>query len=191
MARMMVACAALALFAGAATAQKGDTKVAPVLAFQMTAIDGKKIDLSKYQGKVVLIVNVASECGYTPQYETLQVLYKKYAKDGFVVLGVPCNDFGKQEPGTNEEIAKFCKGTYGVEFDMFAKVKVKPGPEQAPLYKYLTSKETNPKFAGPIRWNFEKFLIDRQGNVVDRFASNVDPSTPAFDTRIQEELKKK
>ena len=165
--------------------------MAPVLDFRMTGIDGKQVDLSQYQGKVVLLVNVASECGYTPQYEPLQALYKKYAKDGLVIVGVPSNDFGKQEPGTNEEIAKFCKGTYGVEFPMLAKVTVKPGPAQAPLYKFLTSKETNPKFAGPIRWNFEKFLIARDGTVVARFASDVDPSTREFEDRLREELKKK
>ncbi len=191
MVRILLTCAALALFAGVAPAQKGGKKVAPVLDFRMTGIDGKPVDLSQFQGKVVLLVNVASECGYTPQYEPLQALYKKYARDGLVIVGVPSNDFGKQEPGTNEEIAKFCKGNYGVEFPMLAKVTVKPGPQQAPLYKFLTTKETNPKFAGPIRWNFEKFLIGRDGSVVARFASAVDPSTREFEDRIRAELQKK
>jgi glutathione peroxidase len=189
--RILLACLAAALCAGVAPAQNGGKKVAPVLDFRMTGLDGKQVDLSQYQGKVVLLVNVASECGYTPQYEPLQALYKKYAKDGLVIVGVPSNDFGKQEPGTNEEIAKFCKTTYGVEFPMLAKVTVKPGAGQAPLYKFLISKGTNPKFAGPVRWNFEKFLIGRDGTVTARFASDVDPSTREFEDRLREELKKK
>jgi glutathione peroxidase len=191
MSRILLACLATALAVAAVPAQQGGKKVAPALDFRMTGIDGKQVDLSQHQGKVVLLVNVASECGYTPQYGPLQALYKKYAKDGLVIVGVPSNDFGKQEPGTNEEIAKFCKTNYGVEFPMLAKVTVKAGAQQAPLYKFLTAKETNPKFAGPIRWNFEKFLIARDGAVVDRFASAVDPSTPEFDKRLRDELAKK
>jgi glutathione peroxidase len=191
MSRTLLACLAVSLSVAAVSAQQGGKKVAPVLDFRMTGLDGKQVDLSQFQGKVVLLVNVASECGYTPQYEPLQALYKKYAKDGLVIVGVPSNDFGKQEPGTNEEIAKFCKTNYGVEFPMLAKVTVKPGAQQASLYKFLTAKETNPKFAGPIRWNFEKFLIARDGTVVDRFASAVDPSTEKFDKRLREELAKK
>jgi glutathione peroxidase len=189
--RILLTCLAAALCAGVAPAQKGDKKVAPALDFRMTGLDGKQVDLSQFQGKVVLLVNVASECGYTPQYEPLQALYKKYAKDGLVIVGVPSNDFGNQEPGTNEQIAKFCKTTYGVEFPMLGKVTVKPGAGQAPLYKFLTSKDTNPRFAGPIRWNFEKFLIARDGTVTARFASAVDPSTKEFEDRLREELKKK
>src|SRR5262249_20413519 len=132
---------------------KGDKNVPPVLNFKMKDLAGKDVDLSKYQGKVILVVNVASKCGFTPQYEGLEALHEKYGKDGLVVLGVPSNDFGKQEPGSNDEIAKFCQSKYGVKFDMLAKVAVK-GDEQVPLYKYLTSKETNPRFAGPIKWNF-------------------------------------
>ncbi len=138
--RILLACLAAFLCVGVVPAQKGGKKVPPVLDFRMTGIDGKNVDLAQFQGKVVLLVNVASECGYTPQYEPLQALYKKYAKDGLVIVGVPSNDFGKQEPGTNDEIAKFCKSTYGVEFPMLAKVTVKPGEQQAPLYKYLTRK---------------------------------------------------
>jgi glutathione peroxidase len=189
--RIPLVCLAVALCAGVAPAQKGDRKVAPALDFRMAGLDGKQVDLSQFQGKVVLLVNVASECGYTPQYEPLQALYKKYAKDGLVIVGVPSNDFGNQEPGTNEQIAKFCKTNYGVEFPMLAKVTVKPGAQQAALYKFLTSKETNPKFAGPIRWNFEKFLIGRDGTVTARFASAVDPSSREFEDRLREELKKK
>jgi glutathione peroxidase len=189
--RILLACLAASLCVGVVPAQKGGKKVPPVLDFRMTGIDGKPVDLGQFQGKVVLLVNVASECGYTPQYEPLQALYKKYARDGLVIVGVPSNDFGQQEPGTNAEIAKFCKTTYGVEFPMLAKVTVKPGAQQAPLYKFLTSKDTNPKFAGPIRWNFEKFLVGRDGSVAARFASAVDPSSREFEDRIQEELKRK
>ena len=172
-------------FAGA----KGGKKVAPVLNFKMTGLNGKSVDLSQFQGKVVLFVNVASECGYTPQYKGLQALYKKYAKEGLVIVGVPSNDFGKQEPGTNEQIAAFCKKNYGVEFPMLAKVVV-VGEGQAPLYKFLTSKDTNPKFAGPVRWNFEKFLIGRDGQVVARFASDVEPGSDDFEKAIRNALQK-
>ena len=125
--------------------EKGGKKVAPALKFKMDSLDGKAVDLSKYQGKVVLIVNVASKCGYTPQYKGLEKLHEKYADKGLAILGFPANDFGKQEPGTNEEIGEFCKQNYGVKFDMFSKVSVK-GDKKCPLYEYLTSKETDPKF---------------------------------------------
>ncbi len=157
--RILVALSAglLALLAPAAPAgEKGDKKVPAVLNFKMKNLAGKEIDLAAHQGKVVLIVNVASACGYTPQYEGLQALHQKYAKDGLVVVGVPCNDFGKQEPGTSDEIAEFCKKNYGVTFEMLGKVTVK-GDGAAPLYKHLTSKDTNSRFAGPIKWNFTKF----------------------------------
>ena len=126
-----------------------------VLDFTLPSIDGKPAPLADYRGKVALIVNVASRCGYTPQYELLQALYAKYAKDGMVIVGVPCNQFGNQEPGTNKEIAEFCDKNYGVTFPMLAKVEVN-GNNACPLYKHLTGKDTNPKFAGPITWNFEK-----------------------------------
>jgi glutathione peroxidase len=171
--------------------EKGGKKVAPVLNFKMKSLDGKDVDLSKYQGKVVLIVNVASECGYTGQYKGLQALHKQYAKEGLAILGVPSNDYGKQEPGTNEEIAAFCKKEYGVEFDLFAKVKVDDGAGQAPLYQFLTSKATNPKSPGRVRWNFEKFLIGRNGQIVARFASDVEPDSEEFLRAIRNELAKK
>src|SRR5262249_41484187 len=148
------------------------------------------VDLAKFQGKVVLIVNVASECGYTPQYKPLQDLYTKYGKDGLVIIGVPCNQFGQQEPGSNQEIAAFCQKEYGVTFPMLAKVEVN-GNNACPLYKFLTSKETNPKFAGRITWNFEKFLVNRRGEVAARFAPNVDPEGKEFQTAISAELSKK
>jgi glutathione peroxidase len=170
--------------------EKGGKKVAPVLNFKMTSLDGKTVDLAKLQGKVVLFVNVASECGFTPQYKGLQALHKKYANDGLVIVGVPSNDFGKQEPGTNEEIAAFCKKEYGVEFPMLAKVVVK-GKDQCPLYKFLTSKETNPKFAGAVQWNFEKFLIGRNGQVMGRFESKIDPVSEDFQRTLRDELARK
>ena len=178
------------VYAPACAGEKGGKKVPAVLNFKMTGLDGKAVDLAQFQGKVVLLVNVASECGYTPQYKGLQALYKKCGKDGLVIVGVPSNDFGQQEPGSNQEIAAFCKKNYGVEFPMLAKVVVK-GEGQAPLYKFLTSRETNPKFAGPVRWNFEKFLIGRDGTVLARFASDVDPATPEFEKTLRDALQQK
>src|SRR5262245_40174219 len=155
----------------------------------MKGLDGKDVDLSKYQGKVVLIVNVASECGYTPQYKGLQALHEKYGKDGLVVLGIPSNDFGGQEPGTNAKIKEFCTSKYKVTFDMLAKVKVL-GDDAAPLYKFLQSRETNPKHAGAVKWNFEKFLIGRDGAVLARFASDVDPEGEDLQKKLREALQK-
>lgn len=168
-------------------AEKNDQ--AGVLGFEMKSLAGKPVDLSQYKGKVVMIVNVASQCGLTPQYEQLQKLFDKYADKGLVVLGFPANEFGKQEPGSDGEIAKFCEKNYGVTFDMFSKVVVK-GEGQCPLYSFLTSKETNPKFAGEIKWNFEKFLVNRQGEVVNRFAPPVKPDAPEVVTAIEAELGK-
>jgi glutathione peroxidase len=170
--------------------EKGGDKVPAALNFKMTGLDGKEVNLAQFQGKVVLIVNVASECGYTPQYKPLQELYAKYAKDGLVIVGVPCNQFGKQEPGSNAQIAEFCQKNYGVTFPMLAKVDVN-GNNACDLYKFLTSKQTNPKFAGPIQWNFEKFLVGRNGEVVARFASGVDPVGEKFLKAVQDELNKK
>ncbi len=169
---------------------KGGKKVAPALNFKMKSLDGKDVDLSQYQGKVVLVVNVASFCGNTPQYKGLQELHEKYGKDGLVVLGVPANEFGTQEPGSNEEIAKFCTSKYNVTFPMLSKVVVK-GEGICPLYKHLTSKETDPKFGGPITWNFEKFLIGRNGEVVNRFAPRVKPESEKVVQAIEAELQKK
>lgn len=175
---------------GAEGSKKGDGKVAPALNFKMKGIDDKDVDLSQYQGKVVLIVNVASKCGNTPQYKGLQELYEKYGKDGFVVLGVPANNFGAQEPGSNEEIAKFCSSKYHVTFPMLAKVSVK-GEDKCPLYKYLTSKESDPKFGGEVPWNFEKFLIGRNGEVAKRFNHRVKPESAEVVKAIEAELQKK
>jgi glutathione peroxidase len=186
----LVVATSLVLAAPIQAAEKGDKKVPGVLNFKMKSLDGKDVDLSRYQGKVVLIVNVASECGYTPQYKGLQALHEKYSKQGLVVLGVPSNDFGKQEPGSNEEIAAFCKKNYGVAFDMLGKVVVK-GEGQVPLYKYLTAEETNPKCKGAIKWNFTKFLIGRNGEIITRFESDVEPESQPVTEAIEKELKKK
>jgi len=163
----------LAILTGAQTKPTGVTKVPAALNFTMNSIDGKPIDLSRYQGRVVLMVNVASECGFTPQYAGLEELHRKYAAKGLSILGFPANDFGAQEPGTNGEIAQFCKQNYGVEFDMFSKIVVK-GSGQAPLYRYLTS---HPKFRGEVDWNFEKFLVGRNGEVIARFKSDMEPDS--------------
>ncbi|MBY0524198.1 MAG: glutathione peroxidase [Gemmataceae bacterium] len=165
-------------------------KVPAVLNFKMKGLDGKEVDLSQFQGKVVLFVNVASKCGCTPQYKALQALYEKHNKDGLVIVGVPVNDFGKQEPGSDEDIAKFCDSKYGVKFPMLSKVSTVKGGDAAPLYKFLTSKDTNPKFAGDIKWNFTKFLVGRDGEVVARFESRVEPDSAEVVKAIETELKK-
>ena len=158
-----------------------------VLNFTMNSLDGKPVNLAKYQGNVVLIVNVASQCGYTPQYEGLQELHKRYAARGLHLLGFPSNDFGQQEPGTNQEIADFCKKNYGVQFDMFSKIDV-VGSTKAPLYQFLTSTKTNPKFAGEVEWNFEKFLVGRNGQIIGRFKSPVEPLSKEMIAAIEAAL---
>lgn len=145
-----------------------------VYEFTMRDIDGKSIKLDAYKGKVIMIVNTASKCGYTPQYEGLQALYDKNKDKGFEILGFPANNFMGQEPGTEAEIKEFCTLKYKVTFPMFAKISVK-GEDQHPLYNYLTNKATNPEFAGDVSWNFNKFLIDRHGKVVARFGSRDKP----------------
>jgi len=169
-------------------AAKGE--VPEVLQFKMKNIKGEEVDLADYRGKVVMIVNTASQCGYTPQYEALQKLHEKYADQGLAVLGFPANEYGGQEPGSNVEIANFCKENYGVDFDMFAKVVVN-GPKTCALYKYLTSEETNPKHGGPVAWNFEKFIISRDGDIVGRYKSAIKPDSPQVIKKIETELEKK
>jgi glutathione peroxidase len=142
--------------------------------FTAKDIGGKARSLAEFAGKALLIVNVASRCGFTPQYKGLQSLYERYRERGFEILAFPANDFLGQEPGTDADIRSFCSLTYGVTFPLFAKISVK-GKGIHPLYAFLTGKEENPKFAGKIRWNFSKFLADRAGNVVDRFDSRDDP----------------
>lgn len=161
---------------------------ASVLDFTVKSIDGADVPLSSYKGKVLLIVNVASKCGYTPQYAGLQAVYQKYAAQGFEVLGFPSNDFMRQEPGTDAEIKNFCALKYNVTFPMFSKITVK-GKEKHPLYAFLTGKETNPGFAGEISWNFNKFLVDRQGKVIARFPSGDEPADPKVTQAIEAALK--
>jgi glutathione peroxidase len=155
--------------------------------FTMSSIDGKPMPLSDFKGKVILMVNVASKCGYTPQYSALEALYEKYKDQGFVIVGFPANNFGAQEPGTNAEIKTFCSRTYNVTFPMYSKISVK-GDDQAPLYKYLT-KDTPAPISGDIKWNFTKFLVDRNGNVVERFESAVTPDSPEVTSAVEKLLK--
>ena len=161
-----------------------------VLNFKMKDIDGKEVKLKKYKGDVFLIVNTASQCGYTKQYEGLQTIYAKYQSQGFAVLGFPANNFGGQEPGTEKEIKEFCESKYKVTFPMFAKISVK-GDDQHALYKFLTAKESNPNFAGDISWNFNKFLVNRKGEVVARFSSKDTPESETVTQAIEKYLKEK
>ncbi|WP_322569546.1 glutathione peroxidase [Rhodohalobacter sp.] len=154
--------------------------------FELNSLSGEEISLSEFEGNVLLIVNTASECGYTPQYKELQELYETYNDKGFYVLGFPANNFGGQEPGSDEEIAQFCELNYGVTFPMFSKISVK-GDDQHPLYNYLTQVD-NPDFTGEIGWNFEKFLVDRNGNIVRRFKSNVTPMGDKLTQSLEELL---
>jgi glutathione peroxidase len=180
----------VAAFAAVSVNPPAGAKTKSVLDFKMKDIDGKDVNLSKYKGKVLLLVNTASKCGYTPQYEGLEAIYEKYNKNGFYVLGFPANNFGGQEPGKDEEIKEFCESKYKVTFPMFAKISVK-GDDQNALYKFLTSKETNPDFAGDITWNFNKFLVDRNGKVVARFSSKETPESEAVTSAIEKYLKTK
>ena len=157
--------------------------------FKMKDIDGKDVSLKSYKGKVVMVVNVASKCGYTKQYEQLEAVYKKYQDKGLVILGFPANNFGSQEPGTNEEIKQFCTSKYSVTFPMFAKISVR-GEDIHPLYKYLTSKDDDPQFSGDISWNFNKFLIDKDGKIINRYVSKVTPDDATVITDIETAIKK-
>src|SRR6266699_478000 len=158
-----------------------------VYEFTLNSIDGAPAPLSGFKGKVVLLVNVASKCGYTPQYAGLEKLYETYKDKGFVIVGVPANNFGAQEPGTNEEIKTFCSRTYNVTFPMMSKVSVK-GSDKTPLYHYLTDASTNPKTGGDIKWNFTKFLIDKKGNIAARFESAVTPDSTEMAKAIEQAL---
>ncbi|HVJ81740.1 MAG TPA: glutathione peroxidase [Planctomycetia bacterium] len=182
MRRLMTTATAL-MVAGLAFGGDSD-KVPEALNFTVKSIDGKDVKLSKYAGKVVLVVNVASKCGLTPQYKALQELHKKYAGKGLAILGFPANEFGKQEPGTDVEISEFCTSKYGVEFDMFSKIVVK-GDGQHDLYKYLT---THSEPAGDIAWNFEKFLIGRDGKIIARFPPRTKPDAKDVTAKIEAAL---
>jgi glutathione peroxidase-family protein len=156
--------------------------------FTLADLDGVQVSLSGFAGKVLLLVNVASKCGFTPQYAGLQALYERYRDRGFEVLGFPANDFLFQEPGSNAQIKSFCSLTYGVSFPVFAKISVR-GRKIHPLYRFLTEKASNPRFGGRITWNFNKFLIDRQGRIVDRFDSRTEPLSEQVTFAVERELR--
>jgi glutathione peroxidase len=172
----------LVIFAGVAMA--GDRSIYD---FTMNSIDGKPTSLSNFKGKVVLLVNVASRCGYTPQYTALESVYEKYKGRNFVIVGIPANNFGGQEPGTNEEIKTFCSTKYNVTFPMMAKVSVQ-GDDITPLYQYLTDKSVNPATGGEIQWNFTKFLVGVDGKIVARFEPKITPDSTEVTTAIEKAL---
>ena len=174
----------------ALAADSTKTDVPKVLSFQAKTLEGEAADLSKYAGKVVMFVNVASKCGMTPQYAALQKLHETYNSKGLVILGVPCNQFGGQESGTNKEIREFCTSNYKVSFDILEKVNVKDaGSEKAcELYAYLSEQDAKPAGKGPVGWNFEKFVVDRKGNVIGRFKSNVKPDSKELIALIEKAL---
>jgi len=181
----LIAFAVCALFVSScATA----VEVPESLNLKVKAIDGKEIDLSQYKGKVLLFVNVASECGYTGQYAALQKLYAAHKDEGLVVVGVPSNEFGGQEPGKDAEIAKFCDTNYKVTFPLLAKTEVN-GADASPIYRYLTAKQNG--HAGEVKWNFEKFLVGRDGKIVSRFKSDVEPDNAEFMKAVKAAIEKK
>ena len=182
----MLSLVALVLFA-AASAPAG-AQARSLFDFRINDIDGKEASLSLYKGKTILIVNVASRCGYTYQYEGLEALYRKYKDRGLVVLGFPANNFLGQEPGTDEQIKEFCSTIYGVTFPMFSKISVK-GRDIHPLYDYLTSKRTNPEFSGAITWNFNKFLVSRDGRIVARFRTQDEPGSETVIRAVEAALR--
>lgn len=161
-----------------------------VLNFVVKDIAGNAVPLDKYAGKVVLIVNIASKCGNTPQYAKLQALHEKHAKEGLAILGFPCNQFKEQEPGTEAEIKEFCETRYGVKFDLFSKVEVN-GPNASPLFKHLTSQNIPIADKGPVEWNFEKFLVARNGKLVARFRDEVEPDSAEVTTALKDALANK
>jgi glutathione peroxidase len=179
-------CMMLMLFVAAGLTAAHSTSIYD---FTMKSIDGQPVSLKSYGGKVVLLVNVASKCGFTPQYAGLEALYEKYKDRGLVIVGVPANNFAAQEPGTNEEIKQFCSNKYNVTFPMMSKVSVK-GDDTTPLYVFLTDKTENPKVGGDIKWNFTKFLFDRNGNPVARFEPAVTPDSPEVQAAVEAALAK-
>lgn len=185
--RLSISIAILGVCFMSSFAQSEDSNVGKALAFSMKSLDGKDVDLKQYAGKVVLIVNVASKCGLTPQYTQLQAVYDKYKDKGLVVLGFPCNQFGGQEPGSSKDISQFCTKNYGVTFDMFEKVDVND-QGACSLYKYLTAQDAPPKGKGEVKWNFEKFLINRKGEVVNRFQPTAKPDADDVIAAIEREL---
>ena len=163
------------------------TPVKSVYSFTLDSIDGRPVQLGHYHGKVLMLVNVASKCGYTPQYAALESLYKKYQDRGLVIVGIPANNFANQESGTNQEIKRFCSNKYNVTFPMMSKVSV-VGPDKTPLYTFLTDKAVNPQVGGDIQWNFTKFLFDRNGKPVARFEPAVTPDSPQVTAAIEQAL---
>lgn len=155
--------------------EKTGTENSPIYNFSATAIDGAKRSFAEFRGQIVLIVNTASHCGYTPQYAGLEALYRQFKDMGLVVLGFPCNQFGAQEPGTEAEIAQFCQLNYGITFPMFARIDVN-GPDAHPLYRYLTRAKAGLFGTEAVKWNFTKFLVDREGRVVGRYAPQATPA---------------
>jgi glutathione peroxidase len=184
--------AASLAFAAHAVVSAADSGKKPgsVLDFHVQDIDGKPVDLSAFQGKVLLVVNTASQCGLTPQYKDLESIYEKYKGQGFEILAFPANEFGAQEPGSNEEIKEFCSSKYKVSFPLFSKIVVK-GKGIHPLYDFLTSESTNPKYAGEIPWNFTKFLVNRKGEVIARFQPREKPSSADVTGAIEKALGEK
>ncbi|MEK7483171.1 MAG: glutathione peroxidase [Planctomycetota bacterium] len=156
--------------------------------FILKDIDGKEVNMSEYKGKVLLLVNVASKCGYTSQYEGLQKLYLKYKDKNFVILGFPANNFLSQEPGSDSEIKTFCSTKYNVTFPLFSKISVQ-GADKHPFYQFLTEKQTNPEYAGDIKWNFNKFLVNKEGKIVGRFDSSVKPESTILTESVENALK--
>jgi len=184
---MIVYVLALGLALPCIAAAGGDSPPKSFYGFALKSIDGKDVSLAEFKGKVLLLVNVASECGNTPQYKDLEALYQKYKDRGLVVLGFPANNFGEQEPGTDAEIKKFCTSTYNVTFPMFSKISVK-GEDQHPLYRFITSKETDPEFSGDVKWNFQKYLISRDGKIMARFAPKLNPMSEEVTAAIEKAL---
>ncbi len=174
--------------AGVCLAASGAFSASDIYGFTLDSIDGKPAPLTAYKGKVLLLVNVASKCGYTPQYSGLEKTYRQYKDRGFFILGFPANNFGSQEPGTNDEIKSFCSRTYDVTFPLYAKSSVK-GADINPLYRFLTDKNENPATGGDIRWNFTKFLVGRDGTIITRFEPNVAPDSPAVLEAIEKALR--
>lgn len=176
----------LAVQARAGETLSGKTAENPdgIYGFSMVTIDGQNRSLAAYQGTVLLVVNTASKCGYTPQYASLEALYRRFKKQGFTILAFPANNFGHQEPGTNAQIRSFCQANYDVSFDLFSKISVR-GDDIHPLYRFLTSR---PNVAGDIRWNFTKFLVGRDGRIVARFEPATDPLSPEVVAVLEKEL---
>jgi glutathione peroxidase len=170
--------------ASAQTKEDPMSKDSMLYSFTMESIDGTPVPLSSYKGDVLVIVNVASFCGYTPQYEDLQAVYDEYKARGLRVLAFPANNFGNQEPGSNDEIKEFCTSKYDVSFDLFSKISVK-GDDQHPLYRYITQ---DSPFPGEVKWNFQKYLVDRSGNIIAMFPSKVKPTDEEFVIKLQTAL---